>query len=129
MFIGQLAELTGCTPKAIRLYEEMGLVKKPNRKGRYRIYDAQQLKVVELIRKAQVAGFKLSEIPPLIVAKNKPNAIHMALANEAIEMKRQQLKEKIRILKCQQIDLAKLKREIVLLHAGFACQKNKESSI
>lgn len=39
MFIGRLAHLTGCTPKAIRPYEQMGLINPPQRSGRYRVYD------------------------------------------------------------------------------------------
>jgi hypothetical protein len=38
MFIGRLAHLTGCTPKAIRPYEQMGLINPPQRSGRYRVY-------------------------------------------------------------------------------------------
>ncbi|MBB3239098.1 DNA-binding transcriptional MerR regulator [Pseudomonas sp. Tn43] len=36
MCIGRRAELTSCTPKAIRLYEQMGLINEPERDGRYR---------------------------------------------------------------------------------------------
>ena len=62
MFIGRLARLTGCTPKAIRLYEQMGLINTPQRSGRYRLYDAHHVQMVHLIRKAQAAGFKLAQI-------------------------------------------------------------------
>ena len=33
MFIGQLAKLTGCTPKAIRHYEQLGLLPEPLRQA------------------------------------------------------------------------------------------------
>jgi len=69
MFIGRLAGLTGCTPKAIRLYEQMGLIPEPDRQGRYRIYTSHHLTLVRLIRRAQIAGFKLAEMVPLIAAK------------------------------------------------------------
>ncbi|MGQ7862942.1 MerR family transcriptional regulator [Pseudomonas sp. 32A] len=59
------AKLTGCTPKAIRLYEQLGLINEPQREGRYRLYNAHHLQIVHLIRKAQVAGFKLAEMGPL----------------------------------------------------------------
>ena len=71
MFIGRLAKLTGCTPKAIRLYEQMGLINEPERDGRYRTYNAHHLEIVHLIRRAQIAGFKLAEMSPLISAKNE----------------------------------------------------------
>jgi len=34
MYIGELARLSGCTPKAIRLYEQLGLLT-PQRCARY----------------------------------------------------------------------------------------------
>ncbi|WLH14864.1 MerR family transcriptional regulator [Pseudomonas hefeiensis] len=89
MFIGRLAELTGCTPKAIRLYEQMGLISEPEREGRYRLYNAHHLEIVHLIRKAQTAGFKLAEMNPLIAAKNKLKSFPLALANQAVDDKRQ----------------------------------------
>ncbi|MGH8349793.1 MAG: MerR family transcriptional regulator [Pseudomonas sp.] len=67
MFIGRLAKLTGCTPKAIRLYEQMGLINEPERDGRYRTYNAHHLEIVHLIRRAQIAGFKLAEMSPRLV--------------------------------------------------------------
>ena len=91
MFIGRLAGLTGCTPKAIRLYEQMGLIPEPDRQGRYRVYTSHHLTLVRLIRRAQVAGFKLAEMVPLIAAKNTLKAFPVELANEAIELKRQQI--------------------------------------
>ena len=38
MYIGRLSELTGATPKAIRLYESLGLIPVPRRQGAYRVY-------------------------------------------------------------------------------------------
>ena len=34
MYIGQLAALTGATPKAIRHYEKLGLLKEKKRQGK-----------------------------------------------------------------------------------------------
>lgn len=57
MFIGRLAQLTGCTPKAI--------LQAPQRSGRYRVYTPHHLAMVQLIRRAQQAAFKLAEMKPL----------------------------------------------------------------
>src|SRR5690554_5382293 len=38
MYIGKLAEMTGATRKAIRLYESLGLIPVPSRNGNYRVY-------------------------------------------------------------------------------------------
>ena len=39
MYIGQLAALTGATPKAIRHYEKLGLLPVAKRQGKYRVYE------------------------------------------------------------------------------------------
>ncbi|MCK1792780.1 MerR family transcriptional regulator [Pseudomonas violetae] len=112
MFIGRLATLTGCTPKAIRLYEQMGLINEPQRQGRYRIYNAHHVEIVHLIRKAQNAGFKLAEMSPLISAKNQLKAFPLALANDAVDAKRQQIDEKITELQALDLHLLELKEEM-----------------
>jgi MerR family copper efflux transcriptional regulator len=62
MYIGELARLSGTTPKAIRHYEALGLLGKVRRSGVYRVYGAQELAQLSLIRQAQFLGFKLSEL-------------------------------------------------------------------
>lgn len=112
MFIGRLAGLTGCTPKAIRLYEQMGLIPEPDRQGRYRVYTSHHLTLVRLIRRAQVAGFKLAEMVPLIAAKNTLNAFPLELAHQAIDLKCQQIVEQIAGLQALAVHLGELKSEI-----------------
>ena len=112
MFIGRLAGLTGCTPKAIRLYEQMGLIPEPDRQGRYRVYTSHHLTLVRLIRRVQLAGFKLAEMVPLIAAKNTLKAFPVELANEAIDLKCQQIFQQIAGLQALAIHLDELKSEI-----------------
>ncbi|WP_339532739.1 MerR family transcriptional regulator [Pseudomonas mucidolens] len=117
MFIGRLAKLTGCTPKAIRLYEQLGLINQPERSGRYRVYDAHHLTIVRLIRKAQMAGFKLAEMSPLIAEKDKLKIFPIAMANQAVDTKRQQIQERIAELQALDLHLSALKSE---MNAMFA---------
>lgn len=117
MFIGRLAKLTGCTPKAIRLYEQMGLINEPERQGRYRFYNAHHLEIVHLIRKAQRAGFKLAEMNPLIAAKNQLKAFPLALANQTVDDKRRQVQATIAELQALDLHLIELKDE---MNAMFA---------
>ena len=112
MFIGRLAQLTGCTPKAIRLYEHMGLINEPQRSGRYRVYKAHHVQMVHLIRKAQTAGFKLAEMGPLIAAKNALRAFPLELANAAVDAKRLDVKARISELQALDLHLAGLKRQM-----------------
>ena len=51
MYIGKLAKLTGASPKAIRLYESIGLIPIPSREGKYRIYSDKDVALVHMIRR------------------------------------------------------------------------------
>lgn len=65
MRIGELARLTGTTPKAVRHYEARGLLGKITRAGSYRVYGADDLARTQLIRQAQKLGFRLSQLQPI----------------------------------------------------------------
>ena len=65
MRIGQLAQHTGSTPKAIRLYESRGLLGTVARAGSYRHYGETDVARVLLIRQAQALGFRLAELEGL----------------------------------------------------------------
>lgn len=62
MYIGELAKLTGTTPKALRHYEELGILPEPERLGRYRRYTDQHRHYVDLIQQAKRLGLTLKEI-------------------------------------------------------------------
>ena len=65
MRIGELAQRTGTTPKAIRLYEARGLLGTVARDGSYRHYGAGDVARVQLIRQAQGLGFSLAQLDGL----------------------------------------------------------------
>ncbi|HUE92969.1 MerR family transcriptional regulator [Pseudomonas sp.] len=117
MYIGRIAELTGCTPKAIRLYESLGLLPEPGRRGTYRFYTPHHVDIVRIIRVAQSAGFKLSELGTLIEEKNRQNRFPLELANEGIEAKRLQVQAQVAALKALDQRLIELKRDINVLFA------------
>ena len=62
MYIGEFAKQAGVSLKTIRHYENIGLLKAPVRKGTYRIYTKNDIKMVLFIKHAQSLGFKLKEI-------------------------------------------------------------------
>jgi len=66
--IHEVAEETGLTPRAIRYYEELGLLAPAARSGgAYRLYDAEDLERLRFIRGLRDdAGFSLSEIRQLL---------------------------------------------------------------
>jgi len=67
MYIGEVAKKTGLSIKAIRLYEDRGLIRPPPRKGRYRVYSEAQVDVLNLIKEAKLLGTTLSQIKGAIV--------------------------------------------------------------
>ena len=66
--IQEVAEETGLTPRAIRYYEEVGLLAPAARSGgAYRLYDVEDLERLRFIRGLRDdAGFSLSEIRQLL---------------------------------------------------------------
>jgi MerR family redox-sensitive transcriptional activator SoxR len=63
--IGEVARRTGIRPSALRYYEEMGLLPRTPRTGGRRRYGEQAVRMVEVLRFAQQAGFTLDEIRKL----------------------------------------------------------------
>jgi len=66
--IQEVATATGLTPRSIRYYEEMGLLRPAARsRGDYRLYDASDLERLRFIRDLRDdAGFSLAEIGRLL---------------------------------------------------------------
>lgn len=63
LLIGETAQLLGTTPKAIRHYEELGLLEKPERsESGYRLYTANDLLRLTRIKKLQHLGLPLKRI-------------------------------------------------------------------
>lgn len=73
MNISEVAKKTGLTSKAIRFYEEKGLVTPPLRGDNgYRSYSQQHLDELTLLRQARQVGFTLEECKELVHLFNDP---------------------------------------------------------
>lgn len=123
MYIGKLAKLTGCTPKAIRLYEELGLFAAPQREGRYRIYAPYHVDLVRLIRIAQAAGFRLAELGTLLATKQREQRFPLELAHAGIQAKRLQVQTQIAELHALDARLIELGQEATRLFAEQSPQQ------
>ena len=67
MKIGQLAEATGISTKAIRYYEDIGVLPQPDRAPNgYRTYDIASAERIAFIQDAQSAGLSLLEIQMIL---------------------------------------------------------------
>ena len=78
--IGQVAKRTGLRTSALRYYEEAGILPAPPRVSRRRVYDADTVRRIEVLKFAQQAGFTLEEIRTLFHGFRWGNAIERALA-------------------------------------------------
>jgi len=70
MYIGEASKKTGLSIKAIRFYEEKGLIKQPERKGQYRIYQETEIELLILIKEAKSLGITLSQLKGIITYNN-----------------------------------------------------------
>jgi DNA-binding transcriptional MerR regulator len=70
--IGEVAELTGTTPRTIRYYEEIGLLPGGDRaQGKHRAYsDTDVERVREIIRLRDLLGLTLEELSTLLEAES-----------------------------------------------------------
>jgi DNA-binding transcriptional MerR regulator len=75
MRIGELAEQAGISTKAIRYYEQIGILTPPARTASgYRTYDEVALGRLGFVRAAQAVGFTLGEIRQIIAFRDDGQA-------------------------------------------------------
>lgn len=116
LYIGKVAELTGASRRAIRLYESQGLIPPPARHGNYRVYSDTEVQAIILIKRAQEAGFTLTELREFIHLKVRENRFPLELAGELIRQKRAAIAREFASLKAMQHRLDRLEIEIAQQH-------------
>ena len=71
MTSGEIAKKVGISQKAVRLYDEKGLLKPTDYSdGNYRLYDKEALLVLENIIALKKIGFSLEEIHDNLISEN-----------------------------------------------------------
>jgi MerR family mercuric resistance operon transcriptional regulator len=66
---GEVAEAAGVNPQTLRYYERRGLLSEPDRSlGGHRLYPAETVTVLRVIKAAQRLGFTLNEVAALLEA-------------------------------------------------------------
>ncbi|AEC16646.1 DNA-binding transcriptional regulator CueR [Gallibacterium anatis UMN179] len=74
MYINEVAKLTNLSTKAIRFYEQKGLIAPPDRSvNGYRQYNMQHIEALNLIREAREIGFSLPECEQLLALYRNPH--------------------------------------------------------
>jgi DNA-binding transcriptional MerR regulator len=112
LYIGRVAEITGASCKAIRLYESLGILPTPKRRGKYRIYSERDVFLVHMIKFAQQFGFTLGELKEVLAAKVSRQSFPLELANALCEKKRAALCAEIDDLKARDQQIVAMQREM-----------------
>lgn len=75
MQIGELAQLTGTSTKAIRYYEDIGVLPEARRASNgYRVYDEDAVDRLSFIKDAQATGLSLDEIAAILEQRERGEA-------------------------------------------------------
>jgi len=64
--IGELSRRTNCNIETVRYYERIGLLPTPARRGRYRLYGAEDVSRLAFVRRSRELGFTLDEVRALL---------------------------------------------------------------
>lgn len=112
MYIGEISRKSGASRKAIYLYEQMGLIPKPTRKGSYRIYPAAAVTQIQTIRCAQSLGFKLKELVEALASNTGESGAGLSLMLEQIELKRLAVQSQIETAQAQLLQLNQFENEL-----------------
>jgi MerR family transcriptional regulator, repressor of the yfmOP operon len=109
MRIGEVAELTGTTPRTIRYYEELGLLgeEQAREHGQHRCYDADDVeRITEVVRLKELLGLSLDQLRTLIERE-------AARAEMRSEFRRTEDPARRRELLVQLLDINRAKLELV----------------
>ncbi|KIE22078.1 MerR family transcriptional regulator [Vibrio sinaloensis] len=117
MYIGELSKRTGVSVKAIRHYEEIGLIKTPLRKDKYRVYDASYIDVLAMIQLAKRLGFSLSELKAIAQAKTEKGLVPMDLLVREINKKRELLLTQQKTISLKLAGLTELEQSVAQYNA------------
>jgi DNA-binding transcriptional MerR regulator len=122
--IGEVAELTGTTPRTIRYYEEIGLLPEAGQRqqGKHRCYtEADVERVREIIRLRDLLGLSLEQLSQLLEAEAARAEIRRELQNSADpDTRRRLLNEalghittQLELVRGRRRELEELERELV----------------
>lgn len=106
MNIGQAADASGVSAKMIRYYEEIGLIRPPDRsESNYRVYGTEDVHVLRFIKRSRALGFSMEETTALLALwqdKSRASADVRNIASghiSALETKIAELEGMVRTLK------------------------------
>jgi MerR family transcriptional regulator, copper efflux regulator len=107
MKIGELARKTGKSVRALRHYEELGLLGSDRSEGGFRLYGADELARVYWISKLQDMGFSLTQVQGLIATVESSGK-----APEAMQSLRELFRSRLQQTRTQVERLMQLERDL-----------------
>jgi len=119
--VGELANETGLTTKAIRFYEEIGLIKPAQRADNgYRKYPVTMVEELNIIRTVRELGLPIPEIKKLMVGCGEGGCVH----NQ--EYLAKEIKSYVEILKEKISRLNRLKTKLESLKVAICDCNSKD---
>lgn len=117
MTIGQFSKETGLSARALRVYEEMGLIKAHLRgENKYRYFSIEQIDLVKRIKDFKDLGFALAEIRSLL-------EIDLEMDIQKLE---KSLQEKLRDIKKEQ---SRVNSQVTQIENVLSSLKNKKTEL
>jgi len=121
--IGELAELTGTTPRTIRYYEEIGLLpaSEEREQGKRRLYaDSDVERLQELIRLRDLLNLSLDELSQLVAAEAARAEIRREFAEtedadtrrELLDQALDHIATQLKLVRGRKKELERLEREL-----------------
>lgn len=106
--IGEVAALADVSIQAIRYYERIAVLKPVKRKDSgLRLYDAETVKTLKFLKRAQDLGFSLDDIKELIFLRS-PSTERCGKVKKKAVIQLNTIEDKIRLLKQMEKNLKKL---------------------
>jgi DNA-binding transcriptional MerR regulator len=113
--IGELARDFGVTLRALRFYENKGLLS-PQRDGLNRLYSRRDRSRLALILKGKKLGFTLAEIQQMVAAEEGGTSSNPATLN----LSQEKVLEQIELLERQRTELDEGLAELTRIYAALA---------
>jgi DNA-binding transcriptional MerR regulator len=122
--IGEVAELTGTTPRTIRYYEEIGLLPPTAERelGKHRLYTQADVdRVKEIVRLRDLLGLSLEQLSQLLEAETARAEIRRVIQQVEDPERRRQLRQEalghiatqLDLVRGRRRELEELERELV----------------
>src|SRR3954470_23745553 len=119
--IGELSREFGVTLRALRFYENKGLIS-PQREGLSRLYSAGDRTRLALILKGKKLGFTLGEIRQMIAAHEGDGD------NKTLSLSREKCLEQIELLKRQKAEIEEGLNELSRIYASLGGKTDRRAS-